>query len=48
MNTRMPFLWKKKMFNMWQFDVGGIPWERLMKLDFLRVVEFAHFLALLC
>jgi hypothetical protein len=43
MNTRMPFLWKKKMFNMQQSYVGGIAWEQPMKLEFLRVVELAHF-----
>jgi hypothetical protein len=36
------------MFNMHQSNVGGIPWEQLMKLDFLRVVKLTRFLALLC
>jgi hypothetical protein len=34
MNTKMPFLWKRLMLGMQQFDVGGIPWVLLMKLDF--------------
>ncbi len=34
MNTKMPFLWKHQMLNMQQFNVGGIHWGQLMKLDF--------------
>jgi hypothetical protein len=48
MNTRMPFLWKNKMLNMQQSNVGRISWEQFMKLNFLRVVELVHFLAFLC
>jgi len=25
MNTKMPFIWKRQMLGMQQFDVGGIP-----------------------
>jgi hypothetical protein len=25
MNTKIPFFWKRQMFNMQQFHVGGIP-----------------------
>jgi hypothetical protein len=34
MNTKMPFLWKRQMFGMEQFLVGGILRGPLMELDF--------------
>ncbi len=34
MNTKVPFLWKKQMFDMQQSIIGGIPHGHLMKLDF--------------
>ncbi len=33
MNTKMPFLCKRQMLGMQQYDVGGILRRQLMKLD---------------
>jgi hypothetical protein len=34
MNTKMPFLWKRQMFGMEQFTIGGILRRPLMQPDF--------------
>ncbi len=33
-NTKMPHRWKRLIFNMWPFVVGGIPQGLLMNMDF--------------